>query len=61
MKTKQICLITLSDLSRLNNDFNFIGVGDGIWIPLSAPFLENGADNGLTYEEVLNGLLRLMG
>lgn len=20
--------------------FNFIGVGDGIWIPLSAPFLE---------------------
>lgn len=45
----------------MNNDFNFIGVGDGIWIPLSAPFLENGADNGLTYEEVLNGLLRLMG
>lgn len=31
-----------------------IGVGDGIWIPLSAPFLENGADNGPTYEEVLN-------
>lgn len=48
-------------MPRWNNDFNFIGVGDGIWIPLSAPFLENGADNGLTYEEVLNGLLRLMG
>lgn len=32
-----------------------IGVGDGIWIPLSAPFLENSeVDNGLIYEEVLN-------
>jgi len=40
---------------RWNNAFNFIGVGDGIWSPLSAPFLKNGADNGLTYEEVLNG------
>lgn len=40
---------------RWNNDFNFIGVGDGIWIPLSAPFLENSeVDNGLIYEEVLN-------
>ena len=46
------------DFARWNNDFNFIGVGDGIWIPLSAPFLENGADNGLAYEEVLNDLLR---
>lgn len=41
---------------RWNNDFNFIGVGDGIWIPLSAPFLENGeVYNGLIYNEVLNG------
>lgn len=40
---------------RWNNDFNFIGVGDGIWIPLSAPFLENSeVYNGLIYEEVLN-------
>lgn len=40
---------------RWNNDFNFIGVGDGIWIPLSAPFLEiSEVYNGLIYEEVLN-------
>ncbi len=41
---------------RWNNDFKSIGVGDGMWIPLSAPFLENSeVYKGLIYEEVLNG------
>ena len=48
-----MCLRMSLDLPSLNDDFNFIGVGDGMWIPLSAPFLENSEMyNGLIYNEV---------